>query len=48
MNSTDYQHSFNVSKAFQQNAEIMLGKKTNILLVKDEVGKAKPTTKRIP
>jgi len=48
MNSSDYQHSFNVTKAFQTNAEIVLGKKTNVLLVKDDVGKAKPTTKKLP
>ena len=34
---------------FQQNAETMLlGKRTNCLLVKDDVGKAKPATRALP
>ena len=34
---------------FQQNAESMLlGKRTNCLLVKDDVGKAKPATRNLP
>mgnify|MGYP002633809656 FL=1 len=33
---------------FTNNAEILLGKKTNVLLVKDSVGKAKPTTRSLP
>lgn len=28
--------------------QILLGKRTNVLLVKDDVGKAKPTTRNIP
>ncbi len=27
---------------------MLLGKRTNVLLVKDDVGKAKPTTRKIP
>ena len=34
---------------FQRNAQnMLLGKKTNVLLVRDEVGKAKPATRTIP
>ena len=33
----------------QWNAQqILLGKKTNVLLVKDDVGRAKPTTRNLP
>ena len=33
----------------QKNAEqVLLGKKTNMLLVKDDVGLAKPTTRTLP
>ena len=28
--------------------QILLGKRTNVLLVKDDVGKAKPTTRDVP
>lgn len=28
--------------------QVLLGKKTNALLVKDDVGKAKPTTRDLP
>ena len=28
--------------------QILLGKRTNVLLVKDDVGKAKPTTRAVP
>jgi len=33
---------------FQRSAQNMLGKRTNVLLVKDDVGKAKPCTKNLP
>jgi hypothetical protein len=34
---------------FQRNAQSMLlGKRTNILLVKDDVGKSKPSTRNLP
>ena len=34
---------------FQRNAQAMLlGKRTNCLLVKDDVGKAKPATRNLP
>ena len=38
------------SNAALRNAgdQILLGKRTNVLLVKDDVGKAKPTTRNIP
>jgi hypothetical protein len=29
-------------------SEILLGSKRNVLLVKDDVGKAKPSTRRLP
>jgi hypothetical protein len=33
----------------QRNAEqVILGKKTNVLLVRDDVGHAKPTTRTLP
>lgn len=33
----------------QRNAQqVLLGKRTNVLLVKDDVGKAKPTTRDLP
>jgi hypothetical protein len=33
----------------QWNAQqVLLGKKTNVLLVKDDVGKAKPSTRNLP
>lgn len=33
----------------QRNAEqVLLGKKTNVLLVRDDVGRAKPTTRALP
>ena len=38
-----YRHS-----TFVQNGEILLGKKTNVLLVKDDVGRAKPSTRTLP
>ena len=39
----------NRSGTLQRNAEqILLGKKTNCLLVKDDVGRAKPTTRDLP
>lgn len=28
--------------------QVLLGKKTNCLLVKDDVGRAKPTTRKLP
>mmetsp|Transcript_111336 Transcript_111336/g.153848 ORF Transcript_111336/g.153848 Transcript_111336/m.153848 type:complete len:108 (+) Transcript_111336:27-350(+) len=31
-----------------ENCETLLGKKTNYLLVKDGVGKSKPTTRKLP
>lgn len=35
--------------AFQRSAQnMLLGKRTNVLLVKDDVGKAKPCTKNLP
>ena len=35
--------------AFQRTAQnMLLGKRTNVLLVKDDVGKAKPCTKNLP
>ena len=35
--------------SIQWNAQqILLGKKTNVLLVKDDVGRAKPTTRNLP
>ena len=37
------------NQQFQQNAQTMLlGKRTNCLLVKDDVGKAKPATFKLP
>jgi len=34
---------------FQRSAKTMLlGKRTNVLLVKDDVGKAKPSTRNLP
>lgn len=34
---------------FQRSAQnMLLGKRTNVLLVKDDVGKAKPCTKNLP
>ena len=30
------------------NREVLLGKKSNYLLLKDDVGKAKPTTRDLP
>lgn len=34
---------------FQRSAQnMLLGKRTNVLLVKDDVGRAKPTTKNLP
>ena len=33
----------------QRNAQnVLLGKRTNVLLVKDDVGKAKPSTRSLP
>lgn len=38
-----------MSQTIQNNAEqVLLGKKTNVLLVKDTVGKAKPSTRDLP
>ena len=38
-----------MSQTIQNNAEqVLLGKKTNVLLIKDTVGKAKPTTRDLP
>ena len=37
------------SAAFQRSAaNIILGKRTNVILVKDDVGKAKPPTRDLP
>lgn len=45
---TTYQAS-HMGSTFQKNAQSMLvGKRTNILLVKDDVGKAKPSTRKLP
>lgn len=39
----------NQSSTFQRNGQIMLlGKRTNCLLVKDDVGKSKPFTQTLP
>ena len=37
-----------MNTSFQRNGQAMLGKKTNCLLVKDDVGKAKPFTRKLP
>lgn len=38
-----------MSHTIQRNAEqVLLGKKSNVLLLKDEVGRAKPTTRNLP
>jgi len=38
-----------LSPTFKQSAhQILLGKATNPLLVKDDIGKAKPPTRRLP
>jgi hypothetical protein len=38
-----------LSNKFARNGEqVLLGKKTNMLLVKDDVGRAKPTTRDLP
>ena len=38
-----------MGSTFQDSARTMLlGKRTNVLLVKDDVGKAKPTTRDLP
>ena len=44
---TTYQASL-CGSAFQQNASAILGKRTNVLLVKDDVGKSKPATRKLP
>ena len=31
-----------------QTQNVILGKRTNYLIVKDDVGKAKPTTRKLP
>ena len=37
------------SSAFQRNAQNMiLGRRTNVILVKDDVGRAKPATRNLP
>ena len=46
--STTYQTSMGGASAFQQNAQVILGKRTNMLLVKDDVGRAKPATRKLP
>jgi hypothetical protein len=39
----------NTHSIYQKNAEqVLLGKKTNVLLSRDEIGKAKPTTRNLP
>ena len=38
-----------MSQTIQNNAEqVLLGKRTNVLLLKDTVGKAKPSTRDLP
>ena len=38
-----------MSSTIQKSAEfVILGKKTNVLLVRDEIGRAKPTTRNLP
>ena len=38
-----------MSSTIQKSAEfVILGKKTNILLVRDEIGRAKPSTRNLP
>lgn len=37
------------SSAFQRSAQnMLLGKRTNVILVKDDVGRAKPATRNLP
>ena len=39
----------NPSTTFQKaGGQVLLGKRTNCLLVKDDVGKAKPSTRKLP
>ena len=39
----------NPSSTFQKaGGQVLLGKRTNCLLVKDDVGKSKPTTRKLP
>lgn len=46
--ATTYQAS-HMGNTFQSAGQSMLlGKKSNVLLVKDDVGKAKPTTRNLP
>ena len=44
---TTYQAS-HAGSAFQSSAQAILGKRTNMLLVKDDIGKAKPPTRNLP
>ena len=46
---TTMQASFGNTGTFQRTAEnMLLGKKSNMLLVRDDVGKSKPTTRKLP
>ena len=46
MEST-YQAS-HAGATFHRNAQNILGKRSNVLLVRDDVGRAKPTTRNLP
>jgi len=48
MTETSQPQHKKMSSTLVNNGEVLLGKKTNCLLVKDNVGKAKPTTRKLP